>query len=207
MVCASRALRFLVEEIDEGVDAVLARPIEGQSPYLWIDATCPKVRNGGRIVSTAASIAVGVDADGRREVLGMDIGPSEAEVFRKGFPAVARRSRPARRPPRRRRRSQGAVRRRRRGVPRHAAEIAGFIGCATRWPMPARSSGRLKTIFARESTGAAREQWHQVADALRETYPKLAAMMDDARGDVLAGMDFPRASTGPRSPRPARSSG
>ena len=50
----------------------------------------------------------------------------------------------------------------------------------------------LKTIFAQESAEAAREQWHQVADALREKYPKLAALMDEARADVLAYMDFPR---------------
>ena len=75
----------LVEEIDERVDAFLARPIEGEWPYLWIDATYLKVRDGGRIVSTAAIIAVGVNTDGRREVLGVATGPSEAEVFWKGF--------------------------------------------------------------------------------------------------------------------------
>ena len=50
----------------------------------------------------------------------------------------------------------------------------------------------LKTIFAQESPEAAREQWNQVADALREKYPKLATMMDAGRDDVLAYMDFPR---------------
>ncbi|MFN8828297.1 MAG: transposase, partial [Labrys sp. (in: a-proteobacteria)] len=50
----------------------------------------------------------------------------------------------------------------------------------------------LKTIFAQETAGAARDQWGKVADALREKYPKLAAMMDASRDDVLAYMDFPR---------------
>lgn len=59
--------------------AFLDRPIEGEWPYLWIDATYLKVRRGGRIVSVAVIIAVGVNADGRREVLGMEIGTSEAE--------------------------------------------------------------------------------------------------------------------------------
>ena len=68
----------LCEEIDERVDAFLTRPIEGEWPYLWIDATYLKVRQGGRIVSVAVTIAVGVNTDGRREVLGMSIGPSEA---------------------------------------------------------------------------------------------------------------------------------
>jgi transposase-like protein len=71
----------LCEEIDQRVKAFLDRPIEGDWPYLWIDATYVKVRQDGRIVSVAVIVAVGVNADGRREVLGMDIGPSEAETF------------------------------------------------------------------------------------------------------------------------------
>ena len=65
--------------------AFLDRPIEGDWPYLWIDATYVKVRQAGRIVSVAVIVAVGVNTDGRREVLGMDIGPSEAETFWTGF--------------------------------------------------------------------------------------------------------------------------
>src|SRR5436189_3301871 len=71
----------LCEEIDERVQAFLERPIEGDWPYLWIDATYVKVRSNGRVVPVAVIMAVGVNADGRREVLGMDIGPSEAETF------------------------------------------------------------------------------------------------------------------------------
>src|ERR671929_581980 len=71
----------LCEEIDERVNAFLTRPIEGVWPYLWIDATYIKVREAGRIVSLAVIIAVGVTSDGRREVLGVATGPSEAEVF------------------------------------------------------------------------------------------------------------------------------
>ena len=62
----------LCEEIDEKVKAFLTRPIEGDWPYLWIDATYVKMRQNGRIVSVAVIIAVGVNSDGRREVLGMD---------------------------------------------------------------------------------------------------------------------------------------
>src|SRR5882672_9992588 len=75
----------LCEEIDQRVKAFLDRPIEGDWPYLWIDATYVKVRQAGRIVSVAVIVAVGVNADGRREVLGMDIGPSEAETFWTAF--------------------------------------------------------------------------------------------------------------------------
>jgi transposase-like protein len=71
----------LCAEIDDKVNAFLQRPIEGDWPYLWIDATFVKVRQNGRIVSVAVIIAVGVNSDGRREVLGMDIGASEAETF------------------------------------------------------------------------------------------------------------------------------
>ncbi len=75
----------LCEDIDERVHAFLDRPIEGDWPYLWIDATYVKTRQAVRIVSVAVIVAVGVSADGRREILGMDIGPSEAETFWKNF--------------------------------------------------------------------------------------------------------------------------
>ena len=81
----SRRVSRLCEEIDQRVKAFLDRPIEGDWPYLWIDATYVKVRQAGRIVSVAVIVAVGVNADGRREGLGMDIGPSEAETFWTAF--------------------------------------------------------------------------------------------------------------------------
>ena len=61
----------LCQEIDERVQAFLERPIEGDWPYLWLDATYLKVRQTGRIVSVAAIIAVAVNTEGRREVLGL----------------------------------------------------------------------------------------------------------------------------------------
>jgi len=75
----------LCQEIDERVKAFLDRPIEGDWPYLWIDATYVKVRQNGRVVSVAVIVAVGANSDGRREVLGVDIGPSEAETFWTAF--------------------------------------------------------------------------------------------------------------------------
>jgi transposase-like protein len=62
------------------VQAFMNRPLEGEYRYLWIDATYVKVRRNGRIVSVAVIIAIGVNADGKREVLGIDIGLSEAET-------------------------------------------------------------------------------------------------------------------------------
>lgn len=130
----------LCEEIDEKVKAFLDRPIEGEWPYLWIDATYLKVRRGGRIVSVAVIIAVGVNTDGRREVLGMEIGTSEAEAiwieFFESWPdgdcAASSSSSPMRmrasRPQYRRcspRPGRGAV----------------FTSCAMRSPMPERAVG------------------------------------------------------------------
>src|SRR3712207_2714139 len=71
----------LCKEIDERANAFLERPLEGEWPYLWLDATYLKVREGGRVVSVAAMIAVAVDTDGRREIVGLSIGPPEAETF------------------------------------------------------------------------------------------------------------------------------
>ena len=71
----------LCAEIDERVNAFLDRPLEGDWPYLWIDSTYVKVRQAGRIVSVAVIVPVGVNTDGKREVLGMDVGALEAETF------------------------------------------------------------------------------------------------------------------------------
>src|SRR5271155_3797491 len=74
------------------IAAFLNRPLEGDWPYLWLDATYVKVRENGRIVSVAVILAVAVNSDGRREVLGLSIGASEAETFWTDFlRALARR--------------------------------------------------------------------------------------------------------------------
>jgi transposase-like protein len=75
----------LCKDIDERVNAFLERPIEGEWRYLWLDATYLKVRDGGRIVSVAAIIAVAVNTEGKREIVGLGIGPSEAEPFWSSF--------------------------------------------------------------------------------------------------------------------------
>ncbi|WP_285675179.1 transposase, partial [Paralimibaculum aggregatum] len=79
---SKRQVSRLCAEIDERVLAFLSRPIEGRWPYLRLDATYLEVREGGRIVSLAVIVAVGVNTGGRREVLGVATGPSEAETFR-----------------------------------------------------------------------------------------------------------------------------
>ena len=71
----------LCKDIDERVNAFLDRPLSGEWPYLWLDATDLKQREGGRIVDVAAIIAVAANSEGKREIVGLHIGPSEAETF------------------------------------------------------------------------------------------------------------------------------
>src|ERR1700750_220425 len=186
----------LVEEIDGRVNAFLGRPIEGDWPYLWIDATYVKAREAGRIVSTATIIAVGVNTDGRREVLGVATGPSEAETFWKGFlRALADRGL---------RGVKLVIADDHKGLRAAASKVfhATLQRCRVHWMRNALAHvaakqrpaviAMIKTIFAQETAQDAHAQWTSVADALRERAPKLAALMDEAREDVLAYTAFPK---------------
>jgi putative transposase len=185
----------LCEEIDGKVKAFLERPIEGDWPYLWVDATYVKVRQAGRIVSVAVIVAVGVNADGRREVLGMDIGPSEAETFWTGFlRKLARRGL---------RGVKLVVSDAHEGLKAAVAKVltATWQRCRVHFMRNALAhagrSGRrvvsafIATAFAQDDAEAASAQWRRVADQLRLKVPKLAALMDEAEPDVLAYMSFP----------------
>src|SRR5579871_712481 len=186
----------MITEIDERVNAFLNRPIEGEWPYLWIDATYLKGREGGRIVSTAVIVAVGVNTLGKREVLGVASGPSEAEPFWKGFlRSLADRGL---------RGVKLVISDDHKGLRSAAGKVfnATQQRCRVHWMRNALAHvgakqrpavvAMLKTIFAQESAEAAHEQWHHVADALRERYEKLAVMMDGSREEVLACMAFPK---------------
>ena len=186
----------LCEDIDERVHAFLDRPIEGDWPYLWIDATYVKVRQNGRIVSVAVIVAVGVNSDGRREVLGMDIGPSEAEPFWTGFlRKLARRGL---------RGVKLVISDAHEGIKAAVSKLlcASWQRCRVHFMRNALAhagkSGRrvvsafIATAFAQETPEAASQQWRAVADQIRPKLPKLATLMDDAEPDVLAYMTFPR---------------
>jgi putative transposase len=187
----------LCAEIDERVGAFLGRPIEGDWPYLWIDATYVKVRQAGRIVSVAVIIAVAVNTDGVREVLGMAVGPSEAETFWTDF-------------------LRSLTRRGLRGVKLVISDAhEGLKAAATKvlkatWQrcrvhfirnaLAYAGKGQrqmvlalINTVFAQDSAETASAQWRTVADQLRGKFPKLAAMMDEAEPDVLAFKSFPKA--------------
>src|SRR5499427_8738302 len=185
----------LCEEIDQRVKAFLDRPIEGDWPYLWIDATYVKVRQAGRIVSVAVIVAVGVNTDGRREVLGMDIGPSEAETFWTAFLRKLTR--------RGLRGIKLAISDAHEGIKAAICKIltATWQRCRVHFMRNvlahAGRSGRrvvsafIATAFAQNDATAAKQQWRRVADQLRPKVPKLAALMDEAETDVLAYMSFP----------------
>src|SRR5579859_2839305 len=68
-------------ELDKEVEHFRNRKLEGPYPYVWLDGTFVKVRDNGRVVSQAIVIAIAVTTSGEREVLGMDVGPSESGAF------------------------------------------------------------------------------------------------------------------------------
>jgi transposase-like protein len=186
----------LCAEIDDKVKAFLVRPLEGDWPYLWLDATYVKVRQQGRIVSVAVIVAVAVNTDGRREVLGLEIGASEAETFWTAFlRKLARRGL---------RGVKLVISDAHEGLKAAIAKVlnASWQRCRVHFMRNvlahAGRNGRrvvaafIATAFAQDDAAAARTQWRQVADQLRPKVPKLAAMMDEAEPDVLAYMAFPK---------------
>ena len=186
----------LCAEIDVGVKAFLDRPLEGDWPYLWLDATYVKVRQNGRIVSVAVIIAVGVNGDGGREVLGLEIGASEAEPFWTGFlRKLARRGL---------RGVKLVVSDAHEGIKAAVSKVfsASWQRCRVHFMRNALAhagkSGRrvvsafIATAFAQDDAAQAKAQWRRVADQLKPKLPKLALLMDDAEADVLACMAFPK---------------
>jgi transposase-like protein len=185
----------LVGEIDGRVQAFLNRPIEGEWPYLWIDATYIKSRAGGRVVSTAAIVAVAVNTDGRREVLGVATGPSEAEPFWTAFlRSLADRGL---------RGVKLVIADDHKGLRAAASRVlhATIQRCRVHWmrnalaPVPTRQRATVatmvRTIFTHGEEAAAREQWRKVAEALRPRFKATAELMDRSEDDVLAHMAFP----------------
>lgn len=184
----------LCTEIDERVNAFLERPIEGDWPYLWIDATYVKVREAGRILSVAVIIAVAVNTDGRREVLGLAVGPSEAEPFWTAFLRQLTR--------RGLRGVKLVISDAHEGLKAATAKVLNatwqrcrihFLRNALAHVGPSQRGmvgALLKTVFVQENQAAARDQWRRVADQLRDRFPRLAKLMDGAEDDVLAYMGF-----------------
>jgi putative transposase len=185
----------LCKDIDDRVNAFLDRPLAGEWPYLWLDATYLKQREGGRIVSVAAIIAVAANTEGKREIVGLHIGPSEAETFWATF-------------------LKSMLRRGLRGVKLVISDaheglktaIRRVVGgswqrCRVHWMRNALSyvpkaqqsmvSAALRQAFIQPDRPNASQTLRHVADQLRAKWPKLGAFIDESEADVLAHMDFP----------------
>lgn len=192
------AVSRLCDALDAEVERFRTRPLVGVYPYVWLDATYLKVRQDGRIVAMAVVIAIGVNAEGRREVLGLDVGPSEEEAFWQQF-------------------LRGLVERGLTGVrlvisdahaglKRALATVlhgASWQRCRVHFvrnalalvPKSAQQlvAATIRTVFAQPDAASARAQWRRVADGFRDRFPRLAELMDEAEADVLAYLAFPSA--------------
>jgi transposase-like protein len=196
----------LCSEIDDKIGAFLGRPLEGDWPYLWLDATYVKVRQNGRIVSVAVIVAVAVNSDGREpsahgrvpwvEVLGMTVGASEAETFWTAFlRTLARRGL---------RGVKLVISDAPEGLKAAVAKVlhASWQPCRVHFMRNVLAhAGKqglrviaafIATALAQEDAETARTQWRQVADQIRPKLANLAALMDEAETDVLAFMSFPK---------------
>ncbi len=185
----------LCREIDGRVHSFLNRPIEGEWPYLWLDATYLKMRQGGRVVSVAAIIACAVNTDGRREILGLGIGESEAKEFWLAFLRGLRQ------------RGLAGVKLvisdAHEGLKAAIAQVfsaswqrcrvhfmRNLLACVPKVSQ-AMVSALIRQVFVQPDQAAAHQTWRQVADQLRARFPKAAALMDEAEADVLAYFAHP----------------
>ncbi len=186
----------LCADIDERVNAFLTRPLEGNWPYLWLDATYLKVRRNGRIVSVAAIVAVAVNTDGRREVLGIAVMPSEAEAFWDEFlRSLADRGL---------RGVKLIIADDHKGLKAAAGKVLGAtiqrcrvhfmrnaLACVANKDKPIVTAA-LRTAFDQDSLEASKAQWAKLIDAFRPRHPKLTELMARAEDDVLAYKTFPQ---------------
>jgi transposase-like protein len=186
----------LCQALDAEVERFRTRPLVGPYPYVWLDATYLKVREPGRVVSRAVVIAVAVRSTGEREVLGLDVGPSEDGAFWLQFlrSLVAR--------------GLGGVRlvvsdahSGLKGAIAAALQGAAWQRCRVHFvrnalglvPKSAAQmvAATIRTVFSQPDPTMAREQWRKVADGFRARHPRLATLLDDAEPDVLAYLAFP----------------
>jgi len=186
----------LCEDIDERVKAFLGRPLEGDWPYLWLDATYVKVRSSGRIVSVAVIIAVAVNTQGRREVIGVTVMPSEAETFWTDFlRSLTRRGL---------RSVRLVVSDAHEGLKAATAKVLGAswqrcrvhfmrnaLACVAKRNRPMVAAA-LRNAFDQPTRETAKAQWLKLIDAFEEPAGRLAKLMRQAEDDVLAFLTFPK---------------
>jgi putative transposase len=186
----------ICEDIDERVKAFLGRPLEGDWPYLWLDATYVKVRSCGRIVSVAVIIAVAVNTQGRREVIGVTVMPSEAETFWTDFlRSLTRRGL---------RSVRLVVSDAHEGLKAATAKVLGAswqrcrvhfmrnaLACVAKRNRPMVAAA-LRNAFDQPTRETAKAQWLKLIDAFEEPAGRLAKLMRQAEDDVLAFLTFPK---------------
>jgi putative transposase len=187
----------LCEELDGEVERFRSRLLEGPYPYLWIDATYLKSRQDGRVASMAVVIAIGVKGDtGEREVLGLDVGPSEDGAFwiaflrslvARGLSGVRLVTSDAHRG------LKGAIEAVLVGASWQRCRVHFMRNALSLVPKAAQQmvGATIRTVFAQPDAQSAHEQWQRVCDGFRHRFPRLADLMEEAEEDILAYATFP----------------
>jgi putative transposase len=189
--------------LDEAVGAFRTRRLDhAEFPYVFLDATYLHVRSGatagGQVTSKAVVVATGVTADGRREILGLDVGDSEDEVFWRAFLTGLKK-----------RGLAGvrlvvsdqhaglvaALRRAFQGVAHQRCRVHFIRNLLAHVPKAQVDmvAAVFRTIFAQPDPDSMAATWDQVRDQLAGRFPKIGPLMDDAKAEVLAFNAFPRA--------------
>ena len=183
--------------LDEQVEAFRQRPLEGDHPYLWVDAKVEKVRDGGRVVGKAVVIAYGVHETGRREILGIDVGEAETEAFWTEFlrSLVARGLQGV----------QIVVSDAHEGLKNAIARVLScpWQRCTVHFLRDCLGHARrdqhgllaalIRPIFQADSAEQARDRLSEAVAHLDGKLPKIAALLEDAEDDILAFYSFPAA--------------
>jgi transposase-like protein len=187
----------LCQALDEEVERFRGRPLAGPYPYVWLDATYLKVRQDGRVASMAAVIAIGVNGDGQREVLGLDLGPSEDGAFWLAFlrSLVARGLTGVRLVVSDAHQGlKGAIAAVLQGASWQRCRVHFIRNALALVPKSAAAvvATTIRTVFVQVEADAAREQWRRIADGFRPRHERLADLLDAAEPDVLAYLAFPR---------------
>jgi len=191
--------------LDEVVGAFRTRALDHiEFPYVYLDATYLNVRvaaaggQPGQVTSMAVVVATGIAADGSREILGLDVGDSEDEVFWRGFLTSLKQ------------RGLGGVKLvisdQHAGLVkalRRSFQGAGHQRCRVHFArnlLAHVAKGQqnmvaavFRTIFAQPDAAAVQATWDTVRDQLAERFPKIGPFMDDAKAEVLAFTAYPRA--------------
>jgi putative transposase len=186
----------ICEELDAEVEQFRNRRLEGSCPYLWLDATFLKVRRQGRVVSMAVVIAIGVRETGEREVLGLDVGPSEDGAFwlqflrglvARGLTGVQLVVSDAHQG------LKGAIAAVLQGASWQRCRVHFVRNALALVPKSAAQmvATTIRTTFAQPDVAATREQWRRVAESFRGRFSRLADLLDEAEEDVLAYLAFP----------------